>query len=119
MLAAREDVSQKRLVQPRRAQRSGAVVDCSLEDLEARAARAAQAAREHPARDRRGLPRFQRRNRLEVAAILVAKRKAVEKIVDGDEAGVLQIRRAPGTDAFEELQRRRQHLVGGHCTIMA
>ena len=108
VLAALEDVLQVRLVQPHRAQRSGAVVDRRLEDLEPGAPRRAQAADQHAAGDGGGLSRFQRRDRLQAAAIFVAERKSVEQIFDGDQAGVLEIGGAARSDAFQELQRRRQ-----------
>ena len=73
-----------------------------------------------------------RRDRREVAAVLVPDRKAVEQIFDGVEAGALEVGGAPGADAFEELQRRRQKRVArlfvegkgrrplfGHCTTIA
>ena len=87
---------------------AAAVVDQRFEDLEPGPPRRAQAAAEHAAGDRRGLARLQRRDRLKAAAIFVAERKAVEEIFDGDEAGVLEIGGAAGTDAFQELQGRRQ-----------
>jgi len=40
-----------------------------------------------------------------VAAILVAKWKAIEKIFDGDEAGAFEVRGSPRTDALQELER--------------
>jgi hypothetical protein len=45
---------------------------------------------------------------LKAAAVLVAKRKAVEQVFDREEAGVLEIRGAARADAFQELERRRQ-----------
>ncbi len=118
-LPAHEDVLQERLIEPHDSQRSGAVVDDRFEDLEAGTAGGAKTAGEQTAGDRRGLPRFQRRDRLEVTAIFVTGRKPVKQIFDRDEAGMLEVRGTPGADAFQELQRRRKHIVGGHCTIIA
>jgi hypothetical protein len=40
-----------------------------------------------------------------VAAVLVAERKPVEQIFDGDEAGAFEVRGFPRTHTFEELKR--------------
>src|SRR5262249_872819 len=91
-------------------------------DLEARTARRSQAAASDPSGDRRCLTRLERRDRLKTAAIFVAKGKAIQQIFDGDQAGALEIRSTPRTDALEELKRRRQKGVRplfAHCTIMA
>jgi len=42
-----------------------------------------------------------------MAAIFVAKRKPVEKIFDGDEAGAFEVRGLPRTNALEKLKRSR------------
>ncbi len=65
------------------------------------------------------MARPQRGNRLQVAAILVAKGESVEEIFERDEADVLEIGGAARSDAFQKLQGRRKDLGGGHCTIMA
>src|SRR4029077_17847628 len=93
--------------------------DRRLEDLEPGPACRSESAREHAAGDRRRSARFERGDRLQASAIFVAERETVQQIFDGDEAGALEIGGAAGTDALQELQGRREHLVGGHCTIMA
>src|SRR5919201_3305730 len=80
------------------------------------------------------MTRPQRRDRLQVAAILVAKREPVQEIFDGDETRTLEIGGAARTDTLQELQRRRQEWIRAcfdervrkgvgpllaHCTIMA
>ena len=59
-----------------------------------------------------GPTRPERRNRLQMTAILVAKREPVQQIFNRDQAGVSEIGGAPGADAFEELQRRREDVIG-------
>jgi hypothetical protein len=108
VLAAHEDVFQVRLVQPHRAQRPAPVVDRRFEDLEAGPPRRAQAADQHAARDGGGLSRRQRRDRLKTAAVFVAQRESIEEIFESDEAGMLKIGGAAGTDALEKLQGRRK-----------
>ncbi len=110
-----EDVVEKRLVEPDRAQRTGAIADDQLEDLEARPARRANAAADDFAEDRGRDARPQRGDGLERAAIFVADRKSVEQVFDRVQADPLEIRRAPRTDPFEELQRR---LKGIYCTTI-
>ena len=120
VLSAREDVAQKRLVQPRRAQRPAAIVDRGLEDLETGSSRRAKAARQDAPRDGGNLSRTQRGDRLQAAAIFVANRKAIEEIFDGGQAGAFEIRGASRPDTLEELQRGRQYLVGQcYWTMMA
>ena len=82
-----------------------AIAHQHLEDPEARPARRADAAADDLADDRGGDARAQRRDRLEVAAVLVADRKAVEQIFDGVQADALQVGGAARPDAFQELQR--------------
>ena len=121
-LPAHEDVPQVRLVQPHGAQRSAAVVDRGLENLEAGTPRGSKAARQHPAGDRRRLSGFQRGNRLQPAAIFIAQRKPVQQILDSRESRVLQVGGAPRPNAFQELKRGGQKGAGpllAHCTIMA
>jgi hypothetical protein len=117
VLASCKDVLQKRLIQPCGTQRSAAVVDRHLENLEAGAARRTQAARDDPSGDRRPLAGLQRRDRLEAAPVFVAKGKAIEQIFDREEAGVLEVGSAPRSNTLEELQRRRQHGIG--CPVAA
>ncbi len=84
-----------------------------FENLEPRTSRRTETA-VHDSRDqRRVLPRLQRGDRLEAAAIFVADGKAIQQILDGHEAGVREIGGAARADAFQKLQRRRER-VGGH-----
>ena len=106
-----EDVAQERLVQPRRPQRPAWIADERLEDLEPRTPGRAEAAAQDAPRHGRGLTRLERRNRLQMTAILVAKREPVQQIFNRGQAGVSEIGRAPGTDALEELQWRREDVV--------
>ena len=62
------------------------------------------------------LRRAQRGDGLEVAAILVANRKAVEQVFDGVETDAFEIGGAPRADAFQILQRRLKRL---YCTTIA
>jgi hypothetical protein len=39
-----------------------------------------------------------------VAAVFVAERKPVEEVLDGDETGAFEVRRFPGTYAFQKLE---------------
>jgi hypothetical protein len=55
VLAAHQDVFEERLVQPRGANRSAAVVDRRFENLESRPPRRSEAADQHSARYRRRL----------------------------------------------------------------
>ncbi len=112
VLPAREDVAEERLVQPRHANGRRAVVDHRVENLEAGTPRGPEAAAQHAPGHGYGPGRLERSNRLEPAAVFVANRKAIEQIFERDQAGVLEIRRAPGSDPLQELKGRRQHLVG-------
>jgi hypothetical protein len=47
---------------------------------------------------------------LHPASIFVAKRQAVQQVLDGDEAGALEIGRLARTDTFEELKRSGQRI---------
>ena len=71
-----EDVGEKRLVEPDRAQRAGRVARRALEDPEARPARRPDAAADDLADDRRRCAGLQRGNRLEAAAVFVADRES-------------------------------------------
>ena len=114
VLTGHEDVAQKRLVQPDRAHRPALVGDERLENLEAGPAGGAQAAAENPAGDRRRASGPERCDGLEAAAVLVPDGKPIQQIFDGAQSGVLEVRRPPGSDALEELQRRREQFVCGH-----
>ena len=102
-LPAHEDVAQVRLIQPHNPQRSAAVVDDRLENLEATAPGESNAAREDPPADRGGSAGLQRANGLQAAAIFVPERKPVQEILDGDEADTFEIGRTPRPDTLEEL----------------
>ena len=52
------------------------------------------------------------RDRLEVSAVLVAGRKAVQQIFDGVEPGALEIRGAARADAFQVLERSLERITG-------
>ena len=111
-----EDVVEKWLIEPDRAERAGAVADDELEDLEARTARRTNAASDDLADDRRRHARTQGGDRLERAAVLVPDRESIQEILDRVQADSLEIGSAPWADAFEELQRR---LKGIYCTTIA
>ena len=115
LLPAREHVAQERLVEPRHANRAAGVGDQRLENLEAGTPGRSQTAARDAAHDRRRLAGPKRRNRLKAAAIFVADGKPVQQVFDGEETDALEIGGATRTDAFEELQGRREQL-GGHCT---
>jgi ABC-type transporter Mla subunit MlaD len=111
-----EDVVEERLVEPDRAQRAGAVAQEQLEDLEPGAAGRPDAAADDLADDRRRLAGAQRRDRLEVAAILVADRESIEEVLDGVETDAFEIGGAPRADTFQVLQRRLERV---YCTTIA
>jgi hypothetical protein len=115
-LVRAEDVVQKRLVEPDRAQRTGAIADDELEDLEPRAAGRPDAAADDFTGDRRRDAGAQFGNGLEGGAILVPNRKAVEQVFDGVQADAFEIGSAARADALEILQRR---LKGIYCTTIA
>jgi hypothetical protein len=77
-----------------------------LEDAEAGTPGAPQAARDHVAANRDGLPLAQRGNRLQAAAIFVAAGKSIEEIFDRVQAGAGKVGGFAGTDALEKLQGR-------------
>ena len=56
-------------------------------------------------------PGLQRGDRLHAAAVFVAERQTVEQVFDGDEAGALEVRGLPRTNAFQELERRREKVI--------
>ena len=107
-LARGEDVAQKRLVQPDRAQRAALVGDERFENLEAGPPGRAQAATQNPGGDRRRLSGLERGDGLEVAAVFVPDGKPIQQIFDRVQPGVLEIGGAPRSDAFEKLKRRRE-----------
>ena len=95
-----QDVLQEALIHPHRANRSAAVADKRLKNLEAGASGRAQPAVLDAARNRHLLTRPEAGDRLKMAAIFVAKWKAVQEIFDGGKTDPLQIGRAPRSDAF-------------------
>ena len=112
VLSRRKHVPQKRLVEPRDANRPGAIVDRGVENLEARTSRRAQAAAEQPAGHRRRLAGLERRDALQTTAVFVPDRKPCEQILEGDQSDALEVGGAAGPDALQKLKRRREHLVG-------
>lgn len=121
LLVRLKDVAKEGLVEPDDADRSAAIANERLENLEPRPPRRADAAAENLARNRRDGSRFQAGDRLKMRAVLVAERKTIEKIFDGLEAGAPQIGRAPRPDAFQILERRGKELGQSPycCTITA
>ena len=113
-------------VEPREADGARGVAQQRLEDAHARTSRAAQAAGDHLAGDRHGLPLAQRRDRLQMAAIFVAERETEEQILDGIQPGAREVGGLAGADSLQELQRRLQEVGGGwhrpgrfYCTTSA
>src|SRR5215813_15073345 len=104
MLPRREHVPQKRLIQPRHSNGGGSIVDDRVEDLEPRTTRRAQPAAENPSGERRRPSWLQRRNRLQPAAILVAKRKSIQQILDGQQTGVREVGGASWAHALQILK---------------
>ncbi len=110
---ALEDVLQERLVHPDGENRTRAVADERLENLETRPAGGAHPAALHPAADGHLLAGFEGRDRLQMTAIFIAQRKPVEEVFDGGQADALEICRAPRSNAFQKLKWCLQ-VVGGH-----
>ena len=99
-------VLEKRRVEPGQPYRARGVAHQRLEDAEAGTPGAAQAAGDHVAADRDGLPLAQRGNRLQPAAIFVPARKAIEEVFDRMQAGAGKVGGLAGTHALEKLQGR-------------
>ena len=57
------------------------------------------------------LPRTQRGNRLHAAAVFVAEGEAVKKILDGDQAGALEIGGLARADPLQELKRGGKNVI--------
>ena len=115
VLPGLEHVAEERLVQPGRAQGAARIADECLEDLESGAAGRSKTAAEDAGRDRRGLSRPERRNGPELTAVFVSDRKPVQQVLDGLEAGALEVGGATRADALQKLQRRLEHrVVDGH-----
>ncbi len=114
-----EDVLEKRLVEPDRAQRAARIRDQYFENLEPGAARRPYAAADDAAGDRRCLARFEGRDRLQVAAVFVANGKTVQEIFEREEAGARQVGGATRTDALQKLERRRENVfaIGIHSRL--
>src|SRR5262249_17992998 len=102
----------KRLIQPGDAQTTALILHQRLKDFEARAAGRPQAAVHDSPDDRGVLARLQRSNRLETTAILVTDGKAIQEIFDGREPDMCEVSGAARSDAFQELQRRRERFCG-------
>src|SRR5262249_58236719 len=72
---------------------------------------------------------LERRDRPQPAPSLVPDREAIQEILDGGEADALEVGGTTRADAFQELNRSGQDVVGlagprgsgrgAHCTIMA
>ena len=99
-----ENVLQKRLVHPDGANRAAAVADDGFENLETRPPRGAEPAALNAAGDGHLLPGLEAGNWLQMAAILVPDREAIQQILDSRQADPLQIGRALWSDAFQELK---------------
>ncbi len=105
-----DDIFQERLIRPDGLDLAARVLDQRGEQPEAGAARGLQARVQHLAADRDRLPRPDRHDWLQPAAILVADRKAKQQILDGRESRALEIGRLARSDAFQKLQRRLEEL---------
>src|SRR5262249_50675774 len=88
-----------------------AVVDDCVEDLEAAPARDGHVGASDRAEDRGLRARPERRDRLHVAAVLVAERQPVEQILDGDEARAFEVRGLPRTHTLEKLERSTEEVT--------
>jgi hypothetical protein len=100
-------------VEPGEADRARGVAEQRLEDAHAGSPRAAQAARDHLAGNGDGLAFTQRRDGLQVAAVLVAEGKPEQQVFDGVQAGAREIGGLAGADSLQELQRGLQEVGGG------
>jgi hypothetical protein len=109
-----EDVVEKRLVEPDRAQAACAVADEHFKDSKPRTTSRTDSAAEDFAGNGCGNPGSQRRDGLKMPAILVTCGKPIEEILDGREADVLQIGGAARADAFEVLEGT---LEGVHVNV--
>ena len=96
-----EDIPEKRLVEVRHPQRAARILHDHVEDLESGPARRADAGAEDVDEQRCRLPRLQLGNHAELPAVLVPDRKPVQQVLDRREADALEVRRAPGADAFQ------------------
>jgi hypothetical protein len=112
-----QHVLQVRLIGPHGLHLATAVLHEGSEERKTRPARRGDATRQHLAEDRHGGPRAQRRNRLEAAAIFVAARQAEEQVLDGPQAGTLEIGGLAGSDALQELKRRLQGIAGHAAAV--
>src|SRR5205085_9930636 len=104
------------LVHPRAANRAAPVGEDDMEDLEAAAACQGDVRALDLPEYGRLATRSQRRNRLHMAAVFVAERQAIQQILDGDQAGALQVRRLAGPDAFQKLERSGEEVT--QCTML-
>ena len=105
-----EDVGEERLVEEHGAQRTGAVADQHLENLEAGPARGPDAGTDDLGEHRRHHARTQRGDGPERAAVLVADGESVQQVFDGGEPDALQIGGTPWSNTFQVLKRRRERV---------
>ena len=82
-----QDVGEKRLIHPGAANRAARIAEHDVENLETAAPRNRETRALDFAEHGRPGAGSQRGNRLHVAAVFVAKRKAVEQVLHDDEAG--------------------------------
>ncbi len=99
-----EDVLQERLVHPRAADGAARVTNDRVKDPEPAPARHREVRALDLAEHGRTHPRPKGRDRLHVAAVFVAERKPIEQILDGGEAGALEVRGFPRTHALQKLK---------------
>jgi hypothetical protein len=119
-LVRMEDVVEEGLVEPDGAQAPRPIADEHLEDPEPRPPRRPDAAAENLAEHRRRHAGTQLRDRLEMAAVLVARREPVKEILDRRQPRAPEIRRPPRPHAFQKLERTLQRVHGSaHCTMTA
>ena len=106
-LAPLEDPREIRAAEPRRGRMPGAVAQHDGE-RKTRAARRWRAdARDH-ARRRGRLARLELAKRRQARAVLVAERDEEQRVADGREPLLAELRGALRTDALDELERRVQ-----------
>src|SRR5262249_32952141 len=119
VLVRPEDVLEKWLIEPDRPHAARLIAHEHLEDLEPRTPRRTDAAAQHFPTHRRGSVRLERRDRLEVATVLVPYWKPIQEVLDRDQTRVLQIRGAPRPDAFQILERSLEWITGQSSCFLA
>jgi hypothetical protein len=112
-----DDVLEKRLIRPHRLDLAARVLHERGEQAKAGSTCGLQARRQHFAADGNRLSRLDRHDRLQPAAIFVANRKSKQQIFDGEQAGLLEIRGFPRTNALQILQGQLKDVVG-HTVIL-